>query len=78
MSEDRLPERVENVLNALRSSETEWVSRRVLAEKLGRRQLNQLDVAALTLLEAQGQIEVERRPDPRPVAVVYYYRVKAS
>jgi hypothetical protein len=73
---ERLMERMNQVINVLRSRNGDWLSRSQLAQGLGRRQLNQLDITAITLLEERGQIEVERKPDPRPAGVVFRYRVK--
>ena len=78
MLDDRLTQRVNHVLSVLMESNTNWISRHQLAIKLGRKQLNQLDIVALTVLESTHQIEVERRPDPRPVSIVYYYRINSS
>lgn len=53
-----------------------WIGRAELAKRLGRpKTLNLTDHAALATLEARGFIEVDRRPDPRPAALVYYYRL---
>lgn len=64
------------VLDVLRKHATSWITRSDLAAGLGRKRLNTLDLQALTSLEITGKIEVERRPDPRPVGFVAYYRIK--
>ncbi len=74
--QDRLMERMQQLVEAMHSIGMPWVSRGQIAKKLGRRQLNAVDLMALTMLVERGQVEVETRPDPRPAGVVHRYRVK--
>ena len=73
----QLPDREEKVLTAI-NSQSGWVSRSELARLLGRTRLNQLDLQALTALEVKQIIEVDRRPDARPVGFVLFYRSKLN
>ena len=68
--------RERQVYEALRKAGEKWVKRSELAKLLGRDRLYQLDLEALATLEAKGQIEVERRPDPRPSGYVAFYRAR--
>jgi hypothetical protein len=53
-----------------------WCGRAELAKRLGRpKTLNLTDCEALAVLEVKRLIEIDRRTDPRPAAVVYYYRL---
>lgn len=74
--EDRLMERMQQIVKAIHSVGAPWVSRGQIARQLGRRQLGPVDLMALTMLVERGQVEVESKPDPRPAGVVYHYRVK--
>ena len=74
---ERLAMREQQVLDVLRQSvDKAWVGRSELAGALGRKRLNQGDFEALAALEAKGMIEVDKRPDTRPIGYQMFYRVK--
>lgn len=75
-SEEFWKMREQEVKEALRAFEGEWAPRAKIAHALGRKRLNPLDLAALRVLEVTGQIEVEKRPDPRPIGFITLYRLK--
>lgn len=68
--------RERQVLDALQQEANVWINRVELAKRLGRKRLNQGDFEALAALQARGVVEVEKRPDPRPIGYITYYRVK--
>lgn len=76
MGEDTLAQLGEKLLNALRESPDEFVGRAEIARRIGKRQLNARDVAALDFLVELGRVEKMRVDDPRPVGYRMEYRAK--
>jgi hypothetical protein len=74
--EASLSEQAKKLLTAIESSESEWLTRNKIAQRLGKRRLNPYEVALLGVLKEQGLIEVEKRDDPTPIGYRYEYRVK--
>ena len=74
---ERLSARTQEVLGVIRANET-WINRSQIAKGLGRKRnrLEMLDFQALAVLETNGKIEVENRPDRRPGGFIAYYRAK--
>lgn len=74
---ERQKEREDQVLTALRNAPSP-LSRSALAKALGRKQLNVLDIQALSILEERGEITVERLIDPRPAGFRTLYSAKET
>ena len=76
MTEETLAELGEKLLNALKQSPDEFIGRAELARRVGKRQLNARDVAALDFLVEIRRAEKLRVDDPRPVGYRMEYRAK--
>ncbi len=74
MSEETLSELANRLLGALRQTPDKLVRRSELAQRVGKRQLNARDVAALDFLVEMGRVEKVRVDDPRPVGYRFEYR----
>jgi hypothetical protein len=70
-----IPETSEKILEILRQTPREWVSRSAIAEKLGRKRLNPYDLAALTVLAEKGQIKEKREKMPGYIGFQWVYRI---
>lgn len=73
-----LSSEAEKLLEAIRGSKAEWLTRAMIAQHLGKRRLNPMEIALLEMLNGLGMIEIAIRDDPRPVGYRYEYRVKDS
>lgn len=76
MGEETLAKLGERLLSALKESLGEFVGRAEIARRIGKRQLNARDVAALDYLVEIGRAEKLRVDDPRPVGYRMEYRAK--
>ena len=74
MSEETLSELADKLLSALKQTPDEFVKRSDLAHRVGKRQLNARDVAALDFLVEMKRVEKRRVEDPRPVGYRFEYR----
>ncbi|MBI1864049.1 hypothetical protein HYS03_02470 [Candidatus Woesebacteria bacterium] len=52
----------------------EWMKRSEIAKGLGRKRLTGSHLTALAILEERKLIEVEKRPDNRPIGLIFFYR----
>ena len=63
------------LFGALSALGTGWHSRKAIAARLGKSELNPFDKAALQLLVEQGRIEVQQTPTVKPTTSRLEYRV---
>lgn len=74
MEEEGLTEHGEKLIAVLRGAKSEWVSRRFIAERLGRKKLYVWDTALLDRMASMGLIEAQQRPMPGAIGYEWQYR----
>ncbi len=74
MSEKTLSGLANKIFEALKQTPHEFVGRSEIAQRMGKRQLNARDVAALDFLVEMGRAEKVRVKDPRPIGYRFEYR----
>lgn len=66
------------LLAALKDAGGVWLTRKAIAEAVGKKRLTPYDVALLELLVNQGDAEAEKRPHEGPITYEWVYRAKAE
>ena len=74
MTEETLSQLANRLLEALKQTPDKFVGRSELAQRIGKRQLNARDIAALDFLVEMGRVEKLRVDDPRPIGYRFEYR----
>lgn len=70
-----LTERARELLDALKKTPGEWVSRAQLARDTGKNRLSPHDLALLERMGQGGLIEIRQRDSNTPIKIAFDYRV---
>lgn len=66
------------LLAAISAQRGEWVNRREIAERMGKKKLTPWEVGLLALLVDSGEIEAEQHPFPGSIGFEWVYRTKTE
>lgn len=70
----RLGKHVDVLMNILRVTPGEWLTRSDIAKALKKRRLSSYDIAMLEILHEKGLIEIELRDNRTPIGYEFVYR----
>jgi hypothetical protein len=62
------------LLEVLQQQDGQWMTRRAIAEGLGKRRLTPYDIELLQRLCDERLAEIGKRPNPTPIGYEYAYR----
>ncbi len=71
-------QRARKLLEAVQTGGSQWQTRREIAQRLGKRWLNPVDVFMLDMLAEQGLIEQVKQPRAGIVAYTLRYRMNGA
>lgn len=69
-----ITDQAQKLLEALQTSPDQWLTRKAIAEKLGKRRLTPYDIELLQRLCDEQLAEIGKRPNPTPIGYEYAYR----
>ncbi len=69
-----ITDQAQKLLDALQSNPGQWLTRKSIAEKLGKRRLTPYDIELLQRLCDERLAEIGKRPNPTPIGYEYAYR----
>ena len=71
----RLSKQSDTLLNVLKDSPGEWLTRSEIARMLDKRKLSAYDIAMLEILQEKELIEIKHRDNRTPIGYEFVYRV---
>lgn len=74
-STSRLDKQTDRLLNVLKDSQGEWLTRSSIARALEKRKLSPYDIAMLEVLQERGLVEIQHRDNRTPIGYEFVYRV---
>ena len=73
-STSRLDKQTDRLLNVLKDSQGEWLTRSSIARALEKRKLSPYDIAMLEVLHERGLVEIRHRDNRTPIGYEFVYR----
>jgi len=80
MDSETLSQKAHSLLQVIKASGSNWLSRRAIAERMGKRYLNPVDILVLNVLAEHQEIEIQKRQrrGGGPVRYSVWYRAKSA
>ncbi len=66
------------LLEVLQEQDGKWMTRKAIAEGLGKRRLTPYDIELLQRLCDEQLAEIGKRPNPTPIGFEYAYRISGD